>query len=98
MSRNRLQAAGAFSLSYAQWLMMGKPLRSPERITELFAICEPCNEYNPKLWTPYGRGGCHQCKCHISGDTEKDINKLAWPHESCPLKKWLAEVREVKDG
>lgn len=91
-----LHKAAKFSVAYVDWLMAGKPRRSPERVKELYQICIQCDDFDLKLKTPFGRGGCKQCGCHISDDSDKDINKLVWPHEGCPLEKWYPEVRKCE--
>lgn len=65
---------------------------------EIFSICETCDEYRPNERTILGHLGlCNHCGCHVSPTTEDEINKVAWPHEGCPLKKWFPEVRNVDD-
>lgn len=73
----------------AKWKKAGKPVRSDERIKELFAICSPCEYY--KLKTDHS-GSCGICGCNIKNRITS-LNKLAWATTRCPLEnpKWIEE-------
>jgi hypothetical protein len=74
-----------FRKARARWKAAGKPKRSPERIAELFAICESCPMFNGN--------GCRLCGCRLKSKGAF-LNKLAWSTESCPAEppKWTAEA------
>lgn len=91
-----------FTISMAEWLADGSPLRDPEETKELFEThClggdgPPCEAYNPLVnatGLPGGyRGACMECGCSVSDDPEAVFNKVNKPHHGCPLKKWLPVV------
>ena len=76
-----------------KWVSYGKPLRQPERIEELFAICSGCEFFEPKS---EGIGRCGECGCNLKKEGT-NLNKLAWATTHCPLEepKWNEEPNLV---
>jgi hypothetical protein len=78
------------SAALTRWIAAGRPVRTPEKQAELFAICEACPHF---LRGSGDLHGCGICGCGLkkSGGI---LNKLKWATESCPLPepKWTAEV------
>lgn len=92
----RLPEMGArYALAYWKWVRAGKPLRDPEYIKHLFAICERCPS---KMFDRQGpdEGQCVECTCFLKREGEKQ-NKLAWPTEGCELGHWDADVEEPNE-
>jgi hypothetical protein len=72
-----------------KWEEAGRPVRSPERIKEIYDICKECENYIfivPKL------GQCKICTCLLRPKGET-MNKIAMATTNCPLDppKWVAE-------
>jgi hypothetical protein len=90
---NVMSKIAGFTITYAQWAAAGFPRREPEWVAELFAICEPCELFDPEAKGPFGDLGiCKECGCHVGPDAENLRNKLVVPQTSCPLEKWGASV------
>lgn len=90
-----------YAQAVAQWVAAGRPVRTDERVREIFnTICKPCEWYNEEAKS------CRVCGCQIR-DAEDNIlgaianlipaikgftNKLIMATQSCPKGKWKAEV------
>ena len=88
-SPNLLRKGWNFAKAYYLWKAAGKPVRSPERIADLYAICEQCPIFQGGICT-------HEaCGCPVRQEAVWR-NKLTWATESCPLDppKWHADVNE----
>lgn len=83
-----------FTISYAKWAAAGKPMRDPAWTLEIWDTCQKCPHFDPKLWTPFGPGGCKICGCHVSDDIHDSHNKAARPDQFCPddPPRWTAAV------
>jgi hypothetical protein len=80
-----------------KWQENGEPVRSDERVAEIYdTFCAPCEKFIP---IPFfkERGQCRECTCLLSKDGD-DLNKIRWATTECPLGKWSAEeqYREEK--
>lgn len=66
-----------------EWKQAGKPLRSDDRIQELYSICSSCPMFEKgKGYVPgYDRCGICGCQLHPSA---KKLNKLSWATTQCP--------------
>jgi hypothetical protein len=75
-----------------QWKEAGEPVRSDERVKELYNICASCEHYIP-LPVLENRGQCAVCTCLLSVDDDR-LNKLRWATTRCPLEepKWTEDV------
>jgi len=73
-----------FTVAYYDWVRAGRPKRDPLWVAELWDICSQCPHFDPRQITPFGRGACDICGCHISPDHTENFNKLVWPTQSCP--------------
>lgn len=73
----------------AKWKKAGKPVRTDEKIKELFSICVSCEHYKKISELS---GSCGICGCHLK-NTNTSLNKLAWATTKCPLEnpKWEEE-------
>jgi hypothetical protein len=73
-----------------KWAGAGKPMRSDERIAEVFQICESCPHIIPN--TQDEGGQCGICGCWLYPQVGL-VNKIQWATEKCPLSppKWDAE-------
>lgn len=85
-----------YVIAYTKWVVAGKPLRSAEKIAELFNICKSCPSVS---FIPISDsiGRCAECACWLK-ETGIDRNKLAWPTSPCPEGHWQNEVEEEPDG
>ena len=74
----------------AIWVASGSPLRTDERIAELFKICQAC----PKIESTLGQSFCGICHCRVANSGTK-LNKLAWATTVCPddPPRWKNDVR-----
>lgn len=71
-----------------KWKKAGKPVRSQERVEELFKICSSCDYFEHGM---IRSGFCGICGCGIKKtNSDTTLNKLSWATTSCPLKdpKW----------
>jgi hypothetical protein len=95
-----LQMLQNYLMARSEWINLGQPLRSQERIDEIFNICKVCEHYQKSpldntLLTKYiiqnDGMGCAVCGCFINN--QKEWNKIAWATTRCPLEspKWVAE-------
>lgn len=74
------------------WKEAGKPMRSPERMQEIYDICSECPLFlKGKGWLP-GYDKCENCQCNLHPSTHT-MNKIAWGTTHCPEKppKWDAD-------
>lgn len=74
-----------------RWVKAGKPVRSPERVAEIFeTLCRPCEHFRR---TRDEAGACAVCGCGIK-KAGKLLNKALFATASCPLPqpKWTADV------
>lgn len=72
-----------FFLEWIKWTLYGQPVRTQEKIDELYQICNRCpnyDEYAPEA----GFGTCRICGCNINKG--RSLNKLAWGTTHCPDK------------
>jgi hypothetical protein len=71
------------------WKASGQPVRSDEKVAELYEICISCDEY---IAMPLAkdRGQCKICTCLLSKDGDH-MNKLRWATTKCPINKWVEE-------
>lgn len=87
-----------YIIERAKWRKSGKPLRTPERIEQLFKICSSnqCLNYISK---DIDRGECNICHCNLLRQGNY-FNKLAWGTTRCPLEHplWVEEnVYQIDD-
>lgn len=74
-----------FLKSLARWVR-GRYRFAPEPVVEFrLMVCQGCEYRRRSRWRTF----CHICGCTI-GKRIWPFNKLALPHEECPLKKWMA--------
>lgn len=86
-----LGKAGEYLRARDYWKKAGKPMRSDEKIREIFSICSKgCENYLPG---GDGGGQCGICGCWLYPIVTQ-VNKIQWATEKCPLlpPKWDAEV------
>ncbi len=74
-----------------KWIEANEPVRTDEKVLELYNICADCENYTP-LPLFKDRGQCKICTCLLSKDGDR-MNKLRWATTKCPLEepKWLEE-------
>ena len=95
-------AARAKSLKSARdkWIEAGKPMRPPERVAEILAICQACKHFNPGKPITMAGGlvstpaTCTVCGCWLKNAPLGLVTKIEMATESCPLStpKWTADV------
>lgn len=83
-----------FLVETLKWKQAGSPVRSEERIKELFEICSSnqCGQYqkaNDRM------GKCGLCGCSLK-DTNAGLNKLAWATTNCPHDPPLWKEEEIQ--
>lgn len=85
----KLPSLKQYRAEEATWRKHGSPVRSRERIAELFAICAACPQF--AAFTA-SEGQCQLCTCLISR-TRRKVNKLRWATTRCPLPEpaWVEE-------
>lgn len=72
-----IKKAKSFLQSRHEWIKAGRPMRTPEKIKELYNnVCKVCPHY---LSSGYS---CDICGCYINEGTS--WNKLAWATTRCP--------------
>ena len=72
-----------YTTALAQWAAQGCPVREPDEVERLRAICRACDWYNPEEKT------CSHLKCGCAvGEPGALGDKLKWSTESCPIGKW----------
>jgi hypothetical protein len=74
----------SYADSYIHWNLAGRPMRSQEKIDQIFKEqCEKCEMYNGYA--------CKICGCYIN--QRKYLNKIAWATTRCPGNppKWIEE-------
>ena len=71
-----------FIQEYIKWKKSGHPIRTQERVNELFIICSSneCKNYNKK---DEDSGGCNICGCTLNKEMT-GLNKLLWSTTKCP--------------
>jgi len=80
--------AKRYSKAVRRWIRFGRPVRSAERVQEIFeTICGPCPDFNAK------KKRCRVCGCRTSSGNIALINKIKMATERCPKNKFLAEVK-----
>lgn len=91
-----LRQAASFVSAEARWIAAGRPVRSEERVAEIFAICQVCEHF--RLGTSELEGSCGICGCRLRSAGGL-FNKIQMATESCPLKpsKWTAEVPALSE-
>lgn len=72
-----------------KWHQAGSPVRTPEKILELFNICSQCPSHIELTSSIYQ---CGECSC-ILRSRGRHANKLAMATTKCPLPepKWIEE-------
>lgn len=83
-----------FTQEFLKWQKAGRPVRTQEKIVELFQICKSCENFNKDT---EDKGSCNICGCTLrSGGTQ--LNKLRWATTKCPLEepKWVEETVEIE--
>lgn len=83
--------AASFAGAQSRWLTAGRPMRSVERIEELFAICQECEHFRPGA--THVEGTCRLCGCRLRR-VGGLLNKIQMATEGCPARppKWEPEV------
>lgn len=81
----------SFLSAHRRWLAAGRPVRSPERVREIFAICKECEYFRPG--TADIEGSCRLCGCRLR-DSGGMINKIQMATEGCPANppRWDPEI------
>ncbi len=60
-----------------RWIAAGQPVRTPEEMVRLHAICGTCDQFSG--------ASCKLCGCAIH-PSRTWLNKLFWATEHCPLR------------
>lgn len=74
-----------FATSAAKHIAAGMPQCSDAERERRFAICQGCEFYDGSA--------CSKCGCPVARE-RKWLSKLSWAGESCPVGKWLAEIKQ----
>jgi len=72
----------SYQKAVKEWKEAGKPLRTKERILEIFIICESnkCGHFRVGII----RNSCALCKCNLNLLTIGEFNKIAMGTQICP--------------
>jgi len=76
----------SFAVAHAEWIAAGMPLRTSERMIEIYDnICSKCEHFKEDT--------CTVCGCNIKREGNT-LNKLAMATTRCPLEepKWIEEA------
>lgn len=81
----------SFTAAQARWLAAGSPVRSGQRIAEIFAVCQECDHF--RAGAAEGHGTCRLCGCCLRRFGGL-LNKIRMATEGCPAKpaKWEPDV------
>ena len=72
-----------YTLALAKWTAAGCPVREPDEVARLRAVCLACDWYDPD-----GKACSHRgCGCAV-GSPSAFGDKLSWDTEHCPIGKW----------
>lgn len=87
---SQVRQAAAFVTAQGRWLAAGCPIRSAERIKEIFALCRACENFWPGATEE--EGVCRLCGCRLRS-VGGLLNKIQMATEGCPAipPKWTAE-------
>ncbi len=66
-----------------KWKQAGKPMRSKERVKELYSICSSCPHFRKGKGMLPGYDQCGKCSCNLHPEKE-EVNKLSWSTTHCP--------------
>jgi len=66
-----------------KWKEAGKPIRSKERMEEIYSICEKCPFFNKEDGIIFDFDECDICGCNLH-PTDTKLNKIAWATTHCP--------------
>jgi len=86
-----------FGKEYLTWKYNGSPVRSDERVIELYdKVCSPCTFFSKHPQKE--EGICTLCRCPLAKDDRKR-NKLRYATTSCPDKppRFAAEHDEIRN-
>lgn len=85
-----VREAVSFVGAQARWLAAGCPLRSAERVKEIFAVCRGCENFKPGATEE--EGVCRLCGCRLRSAGGL-LNKIQMATEGCPAipAKWTVE-------
>jgi hypothetical protein len=87
--KSYLELVSRYSSEIMNWTKFGRPLRSPERVEEIFNICEACPFYKK---ISEGAGACLSCGCRLKSSVSLGINnKIAMATTACPEGYWSVE-------
>lgn len=75
------------------WMKAGKPVRSPEAIEAIMAICRGCEQFEP---TEDDTNGCRKCGCRRKYWIGGLRRKIEWATEECPLGKWASPKQPLQ--
>lgn len=84
-----VQQGWNYTKAVARWIAAGRPVRSNERVREIFeTLCQRCEHFDA------GHGSCRLCGCRVRRDGPAFTNKLRMATERCPMNppKWVEEV------
>ena len=82
----------SFTAAQVRWITAGRPVRSPERIAEIFTqLCRPCEHFRPGRTED--EGSCRLCGCCLRRNGGL-LNKIKMATEQCPKSPpaWIAEL------
>lgn len=78
-----------YSAAVKRWVAAGRPVRSDDRVREIFEnYCKPCEHFDSERQT------CRVCGCRVRRSGAALLNKLKMATERCPLDppKWTEEA------
>jgi hypothetical protein len=94
-----IQQARNFARATAQHILAGLPVRSDERVAELFAICSSnrCGLFHP---IDEGHGKClhPSCGCNMRDVGVTGLNKLKYAEQACPVGMFPADIDKKQEG
>lgn len=79
-----VKRVSSYAKAQARWIAAGSPVRMPDEIAGIFAICEACEHYKPYA---DGKGHCKLCGCRLKREGGL-MNKIRMATETCPIEKW----------
>jgi hypothetical protein len=79
-----IEKTGHYAVALLRWAAAGRPGRTDEEVAAIFAICEPCEQWNAD------KAACKICGCNVSlkGWAIRNKARMATEHCDATPSKW----------
>ena len=75
-----------YTRAIVRWIKAGRPIRTEERIADVYEICLNCRAMDKETHS------CRYCGCRLGTGANPLLNKIAMATERCPVGKWDMET------